>query len=411
MSSAVGIASEGTVVGGKRVLLIIGGGIAAYKCLELIRLLRSRGAHVVPVLTEAAEKFVTPLSVAALAAEQVHRNLFNPLEEAKMGHIELSRSADLIVLAPATADLLAKMSNGHADDLASTLLLATDTDVLAVPAMNVRMWLHAATQRNVATLKADGVRFAGPAEGEMACGEFGPGRMLEPDQILEHIAMAFAEGPLSGLHVIVTSGPTREPIDPVRFISNRSSGRQGAAIARALIRAGATVTFVTGPAGEDGPEGTSIVQVQTAREMLAAVECALPADAAIFSAAVTDWRVVEPGTSKIKKSASRGGPALAFVENPDILRTVGKMESGRPRLVVGFAAETESLVENARAKLENKRCDWIVANDVSERYGVFGGSENKVTLVSASETEDWPRMSKDQVAKRLVAKMCDELVA
>ncbi len=411
LNSVTGTGSKAGLVAGKRVLLIIGGGIAAYKCLELIRLLRSHGAGVTPVLTRAAEKFVTPLSVTSLAAEQVHRNLFDSLEEARMGHIDLSRSADLIVLAPATADLLAKMSNGLADDLASTLLLATDTDIIAAPAMNVRMWLHAATQRNVAALKADGIRFAGPAEGEMACGEFGLGRMLEPEEILAHIETAFAEGPLSGKHVIVTAGPTREPIDPVRFISNRSSGRQGAAIARALLSAGASVTYVTGPAEEQAPEGADIVCVQTAQEMLEAVQSALPAEAAVFSAAVTDWRAREPKTGKIKKSGSGFGLNLEFVENPDILRTVGGMLHGRPRLVVGFAAETDNVMKNARAKLDSKGCDWIVANDVSPKQGVFGGPENKVALVTASGAENWPRMTKDQVAERLVEKMRNELLS
>jgi len=398
------------MLAGKRILLIVGGGIAAFKSLELIRRLRERGAAVTPVLTAAAEEFVTPLSVSALAAGKVYRHLFDLTDEAEMGHIELSRAADLVVVAPATADLMAKMAQGHANDLASTLLLATDTPVLIAPAMNVRMWQHQATRRNLATLLDDGVRVVGPAEGDMACGEYGPGRMSEPAEIADAVAAALAGGgPLAGRHVVVTSGPTHEPIDPVRYIANRSSGAQGAAIARALADLGAAVTFVTGPAAVPPPPGVSVRAVETAAEMLAAVEAALPADAAVFAAAVADWRVARAQDSKIKKDGSGAPPALELAENPDILATVAGMETGRPALVVGFAAETDDIAAHARAKRARKGCDWIVANDVSPATGIMGGTENAVTLITAEGEETWPRLGKDEVARRLAARIAEAL--
>lgn len=395
---------------GKRVLLIIGGGIAAYKSLLLIRLLRASGAEVTPVLTRAGAEFVTPLSVSALAGQKVHQALFDLTDEAEMGHIELSRSADLIVVAPATADLMAKAAGGRADDLASTLLLATDTKVLMAPAMNVRMWLHPATQRNLAQLAADGVLRVGPNEGEMACGEFGPGRMAEPEEILLAIQAALTGGPLQGRHVIVTSGPTHEPIDPVRYIANRSSGAQGAALAAALRDLGAAVTFVTGPAVVPAPTGVTVVRVETAQQMQAAVQAALPADAAIMAAAVADWRVVNAGAQKLKKDGSGKAPALEFAENPDILASVSG-GTQRPKLVVGFAAETENVVTHAMAKRLRKGCDWIVANDVSPATGIMGGTENAVVLITASGAESWPRMSKQDVATRLAERISDALAA
>jgi phosphopantothenoylcysteine decarboxylase/phosphopantothenate--cysteine ligase len=388
------------MLAGKRILLIIGGGIAAFKSLELIRRLRDQGASVTPVLTRAAQEFVTPLSASALAAEKVYTDLFNLTDEAEMGHIELSRAADLLVVAPATADLMAKMANGHADDLASTLLMATDKRVLIAPAMNVRMWDHPATRRNLATLKADGVLVSGPDEGAMACGEFGPGRMSEVPQIVEAVGQALADGPLKGRHIVVTSGPTHEPIDPVRYIANRSSGAQGTAIARALAGAGADVTFVTGPADIPPPPGVRVVAVETAQQMLEAVQSALPADAAVMAAAVADWHVKGAKTSKIKKDASGRVPSLEFGENPDILATISSA-ANRPGLVVGFAAETDDVVENATRKLAKKGCDWILANDVRPETGIMGGSENAVTLVTKDGAEAWPRMTKDQLGNRL----------
>jgi phosphopantothenoylcysteine decarboxylase/phosphopantothenate--cysteine ligase len=397
------------MLAGRRILLIIGGGIAAYKSLDLIRRLRERGAQVTPVLTRAAQEFVTPLSVAALAGEKVYTDLFSLTDEAEMGHIELSRAADLLVVAPATADLMAKMAGGHADDLASTLLMATDKRVLIAPAMNVRMWDHAATQRNLGVLRADGVLVVGPNAGDMACGEYGPGRMSEPLEIVAAVEAAFGDGPLKGRHLLVTSGPTHEPIDPVRYIANRSSGVQGTAIAAALAALGARVTFVTGPASVPPPAGVAVVRVETAREMLAAVERALPADAAVFAAAVADWRVEGASERKIKKDGSGKPPVLAFAENPDILATVSKRKEARPPLVVGFAAETHDVVAHARAKRERKGCDWIVANDVSPGTGIMGGTENAVTLVTAGGDETWPRMGKDEVARRLAARIAESL--
>ncbi len=397
------------MLSGKRILLVIGGGIAAYKALELIRRLRERGAGVVPVLTRAAEEFVTPLSASALAGEKVYRDLFDLTDEAEMGHIELSRAADLVVVAPCTADLMAKMAGGHADDLASTLLMATDKRVLIAPAMNVRMWEHPATRRNLATLKGDGILVAGPNEGAMACGEFGPGRMAEPEEIAAAVERALRDGPLGGRHVVVTSGPTHEPIDPVRYIANRSSGAQGAALARALSALGARVTFVTGPASVPPPAGVSVVRVDTALEMLAAVEAALPADAAVFAAAVADWRVANAAGSKMKKDRSGRPPALQFAENPDILATVARLAEGRPALVVGFAAETDDVVAHATAKRARKGCDWIIANDVSPGTGIMGGTENTVTLITEAGAESWPRMAKDQVAAKIAARIAEAL--
>ncbi len=397
------------MLNGKRVLLIVGGGIAAFKALELIRLIRKAGGNVTPVLTTAAQEFVTPLSASALAANKVYTDLFDLTDEAEMGHIELSRSADLVVVAPATADLMAKMAGGHANDLASTLLMATDTPVLIAPAMNVRMWLHAANQRNLATLEADGITRIGPDEGDMACGEYGPGRLAEPEAILEAIVARLGQGPLSGKHVLVTSGPTHEPIDPVRYIANRSSGAQGSAIASALLRLGARVTFVTGPADAPLPQGADILPVQTADEMLAAVNKALPADAAIFAAAVADWRVETATDSKIKKTKSGKPPALKLSENPDILATIARKRKGRPELVIGFAAETDDVIANAAAKRKRKKCDWIVANDVSPETGIMGGSENAVTLIDAEGAESWPRASKTDVARRLAQRIADAL--
>ncbi len=392
----------------KRILLIIGGGIAAYKSLELIRLLRKGGALVTPVMTHAAGQFVTPLSVSALAGEKVYAELFDLTDEAEMGHIQLSRVADLIVVAPATADLMAKMAQGRADDLASTLLLATDTRVLMAPAMNVRMWQHAATQRNLATLHGDGVQTVGPNDGDMACGEYGPGRMAEPAEILAAISAALGGGVLAGQHVIVTSGPTHEPIDPVRYIANRSSGAQGTAIAAALRDLGAKVTFVTGPASVAPPQGVTVVAVETAREMAAAVDAALPADAAVMAAAVADWRVVNAADHKMKKDGSGKTPALEFAENPDILSLISK-GSRRPRLIVGFAAETDDVIAHATAKRLRKGCDWIVANDVSAGTGIMGGVENAVTVISDAGADSWPRMGKDAVARKLAALIAETL--
>jgi len=392
----------------KRILLIIGGGIAAFKSLDLIRRLRERGALVTPVLTKSGAEFVTPLSVSALAGEKIYSDLFDLTSEAEMGHIELSRSADLIVVAPGTADLMAKMAGGLANDLASTLLLATDKRVLVAPSMNVRMWEHPATQRNLATLKSDGVLFVGPNEGDMACGEYGYGRLAEPLEIVDAIDAALSGGPLKGKHILVTSGPTHEPIDPVRYIANRSSGAQGTAIAKALAALGADVTFVTGPADVPPPNGVRVIKVQTAAEMLTAVMEAPASDAAVFAAAVADWRVENAGPSKIKKDGN-GLPTLEFAENPDILATVSKLKKGRPGLVIGFAAETDDVIANATAKRLRKGCDWIVANDVSPATGIMGGTENDVTLIIADGSEDWPRMGKDAVAQRLEQKLVEAI--
>ena len=406
---------------GRRVLLIVGGGIAAYKALDLIRRLRERGARVRPLLTESAQEFVTPLAAAALAGERAHTDLFDRETEADIGHIKLARDADAIVVAPATANLMARMATGHAPDLASTVLLATTLPILIAPAMNVRMWQHAATQRNLATLKADGVAVVGPNEGAMAEAEFGPGRLAEPNEIADALetlltqraaspGIGFLAGhevpkkPLAGRHVLVTSGPTHEPIDPVRYLANRSSGRQGHAVAAAAAQAGARVTLVSGPVAIPDPEGVAVVRVESAREMLAAVEAALPADLAIFAAAVGDWRPAETRAGKIKKDGSLPAP-LALVENPDILATIAGRSAGRPRLVVGFAAETDDVIDNARRKIARKGCDLIVANDVSAEGGVMGGLENTVHLVAREGgVETWPKLGKEEVGRRLVAR-------
>jgi phosphopantothenoylcysteine decarboxylase/phosphopantothenate--cysteine ligase len=398
------------MLAGKRILLVIAGGIAAYKSLELIRRLKDRGVAVRVILTRAGSEFVTPLSVAALSDEKVYGDLFSLIDESEMGHIRLSRESDLVVVAPATADLLAKMAHGLADDLASTALLATDKPVLVAPAMNVEMWGHAATQANIATLKLRGVRQVGPNAGDLACGEVGSGRMAEPHEILEAIERYFGiSAPLAGLRALVTSGPTHEPIDPVRYIANRSSGRQGHAIAAALARRGATTLLVSGPTAEPDPAGVEVRHIETAAEMWAACRSALPADIAVCAAAVADWRPATAAGEKIKKAKGKAAPAITLAENPDILAGLSAAGNERPRLVIGFAAETENLVENAAAKRRSKGCDWILANDVSPDTGTFGGSDNTVHLVSATGVEDWPRMSKQQVAEQLVDRIAAEL--
>ncbi len=401
---------------GKRILLIIGGGIAAYKCLDLIRRLRERGARVRCVMTAAAQEFVTPLSVGALSADHVFTELFDRHDEHDIGHIRLSREADLVVVAPATADLMAKMANGLANDLASAVLLATDKPVLIAPAMNPRMWDHPATERNRATLAGDGIHFIGPARGEMAeSGEAGEGRMAEPLEIVAAIEELLGDTPkpLAGKSVVVTSGPTHEPIDPVRYIANRSSGKQGHAIAAALVKLGADVTLVSGPVTIPNPAGVSTVRVETARQMLAAVEAALPADAGVFVAAVADWRTDGEAGQKIKKEPGKGPPALQMVENPDILATIGH-HALRPALVVGFAAETQNVVDHARTKLAKKGADIIVANDVSHDSGisptgVMGGDRNRVMIVSPDGVEGWPELSKEETAERLAALIANKL--
>ena len=398
---------------GKRILLVIAGGIAAYRSLELIRALREQRAAVRCVMTHGAQQFVTPMAAAALSGDRVFTELFSLTDEAEMGHIRLSREADLVVVAPATADLMAKMAAGLADDLASTVLLATDKPVMACPAMNTMMWNHPATQRNVARLKADGVAMLGPDAGDLACGEVGRGRMSQPAAIVAAIAAfldASTDKPLAGRHALVTSGPTHEPIDPVRFIANRSSGKQGHAIAAACARLGARVTLVSGPVNLPDPAGVEIVKVETASEMLAACEAALPADVAICAAAVADWRVASEAATKLKKD---GGalPTLSFAENPDILATLAARNDRRPRLVIGFAAETGDVVTYARAKLARKGCDWIVANDVSTGTGTFGGDDNTVFLVGPEGVEDWPRMSKQEVADTLARRIAGHLAA
>ena len=401
-----------TAISGKTILLIIGGGIAAYKSLELIRLLTARGVSVRTIMTKAAEEFVTPLSVASLTGQKVHTALFNLTDEIEMGHIELSRAADLLVVAPATADLMAKMAHGQANDLASTTLLATDKPVLIAPAMNVRMWHHAATQRNLSQLKRDGILLIGPNEGDMACGEYGLGRMAEPVEIVAAIEAALAPKPqpLKGKKVLITAGPTREAIDPVRYISNYSSGKQGYAIAAAAVALGAETVLVSGPVDLPIPPGVQMMPVTSAVEMLTVSERELPCDIAIFTAAVADWRVADEAKQKIKKDKS-GLPTLQLEENPDILQTIAKRASKRPALVVGFAAETENLLDNAREKLKRKGCDLIVANDVSRERGVFGGDQNTVQLVSASGVESWGLLSKQDVAQRLMKQLAAQLSA
>ena len=406
---------------GKRILLIVGGGIAAYKSLELVRRLKERGASVRAIVTKGGAEFVTPLSLSVLTEEKAFTDLFDLKDEAEIGHIRLSREADLIVIAPATADLLAKMAHGLADDLATAVLLATDKPVLAAPAMNVRMWQHPATRRNLATLKADGILFVGPDEGEMACGEYGPGRMAEPQAILEAIASLLDAGvnsprvaPLNALlrgrHVLITSGPTQEPIDPVRYIANRSSGKQGHALARAAAALGAEVTLVSGPVALPDPQGVTVVKVETAHEMLAATLAALPADIAICAAAVADWRAADESPQKLKKQ-NQVEAELKLALNPDILATIAKPGPKRPRLVIGFAAETENLIENATAKRRTKGADWIVANDVWPGTGAMGGDSTQIHLVTPAGVEDWPPLSKDETAARLLARAADALSA
>jgi len=401
--------TELTPLHGKRILLIIGGGIAAYKTLELIRRLADKGVRVRAIMTKAAHEFVTPLSVSSLTGEKVYTDLFDLTDEAEMGHIQLSRDADLLLVAPATADLMARMVAGMANDLATTALLATDKPVMVAPAMNVRMWEHKATQRNIAQLAQDGVGFIGPDDGDMACGEFGPGRLSETPDIIAALENHFstATGPLAGRHILVTSGPTHEPIDPVRYLANRSSGKQGHAIAGSLASLGAQVTLVAGPTAQPTPPGVKIVHVETARDMLAACQTALPADGVICAAAVADWRVVQDAEQKMKKGPD-GVPALALTENPDILATISQLPNGqRPALVVGFAAETEKVIEHATAKLARKKCDWLVANDVSPESGVMGGDMNTVHVLSATGRDDWPQLSKTEVADRLARKVAD----
>jgi phosphopantothenoylcysteine decarboxylase/phosphopantothenate--cysteine ligase len=399
----------------KRVLLIIGGGIAAYKSLDLIRRLKERGIAVRCILTKAAEQFVTPLSASALVGERIFTDLFDLAGEFDVGHIRLARETDLIVVAPATADLMAKMAGGHADDLATAALLATTAKIILAPAMNSRMWANKSTQRNLAQLIADGVALVGPNEGEMAeANERGLGRMAEPLEIaaaVEKLLSTETTRPLQGQRVLITSGPTHEPIDPVRYIANRSSGKQGHAIAAAAAAAGADVTLVSGPVNVPDPPGVKVIKVETAREMLQAVERALPADVAIFAAAVADWRVANAGEQKLKKRSGNPTPELSLVENPDILATIANRKAQRPKLVIGFAAETENLAANAKAKLASKGCDWILANDVSPQSGVMGGDRNTITLVRASGVEAWPPQSKDEVASRLVARIADSLKA
>ena len=400
-------AAEGARRRGGRILLIVAGGIAAYKSLELIRRLRERNHAVRCILTRAGAEFVTPLAVASLSGQRVFTDLFSLTDEAEIGHIRLSREADLVVVAPATADLIAKMAHGLAEDLASTALLATDKPVLIAPAMNPVMWDHPATRRSIAQVQADGVRLVGPNPGDMACGETGLGRMAEPEQILAAIEelLAAKAGPLSGARALVTSGPTVEAIDPVRFLVNRSSGKQGHAIAAALVRAGAEVTLVTGPVHEPDPPGAAVVRVESAREMLQACEAALPVDVAICAAAVADWRVAEVSREKLKKQRGQAPPKLVLAENPDILKALSHAAE-RPRLVIGFAAETENLNANARRKLAAKGCDWIVANDVSREQATFGGVDNSVQLIrSDAEPETWPKLTKVEVASRLVARI------
>lgn len=418
----------------KRILLIVGGGIAAYKCLDLTRRLRERGIAVRAIMTAAARQFVTPLAMGAISGDRVFTELFDLDDEREIGHIRLSRDCDLVVVAPATADLMAKMAHGLADDLATAVLLATNRPVLVAPAMNPRMWLNPATRRNAAQLAADGVAMIGPNVGEMAeRGEAGPGRMSEPLEIAARIEQMLAadtgarsvpaaqdrqdrkfpspvprEQALAGLHVLVTAGPTHEPIDPVRYIANRSSGKQGYAIAAAAARLGARVTLVSGPVGLSDPAGVDVVRVETAAQMLAATEAALPADVGVFAAAVADWRVADVATEKLKK-AKGAAPSLSLLENPDILRTIAHKGPSRPTLVVGFAAETENVIEHAREKRKRKGCDWVVANDVSPETGIMGGDTNTIHLITAEGVESWPELAKDEVAGRLVARIAEHV--
>jgi len=393
-----------------RVLLIVSGGIAAYKALELVRLLRRDGVGLTSVLTEGGAQFVTPLSLQALTEEKVYSSLWSLTDESEMGHIQLSRAADLLVVAPASADMLAKMAAGLADDLASTVLLATDKPVLVAPAMNVRMWTHPATVAAMATLRARGVHVVGPDEGAMACNEYGFGRLAEPPVILAAIhALLHPSRPLMGRHALITSGPTHEPIDPVRYLANRSSGRQGHAVAAALARLGARVTLVSGPVSIPDPPGVTMHRVETAEQMLAACTAALPADVAVCAAAVADWRVAASSHAKLKKAPGGPPPALALVPNPDILATLAAAGPTRPRLVIGFAAETNDMLDHAQAKRTSKGCDWIVANDVRPETGIMGGDTNEVHLVTAAGIEAWPRLPKSDVAGRLAQRIADAL--
>jgi phosphopantothenoylcysteine decarboxylase / phosphopantothenate---cysteine ligase len=405
--------SAAAVVEKKRVLLIVGGGIAAYKSLDLIRRLKERGFDLRCILTPAAQHFVTPLSAGAILGDRVYTDLFDAASEFDVGHIRLARECDLVVVAPATADLMAKMANGLADDLATAVLLATSANILLAPAMNPHMWAHKATQRNLAQLAADGVTLIGPNEGEMAeAGERGLGRMAEPLEIagaLEKLRNANEPKPLQGKRVLITSGPTHEPIDPVRYIANRSSGKQGHAIAVAAAAAGAEVTLISGPVSLPDPPGVAVVHVESARDMLHAVERALPVDVAIFAAAVADWRVASAAEQKIKKKPGQATPELSLTENPDILATIAKRKTQRPKLVIGFAAETENIAANAKAKLAAKGCDWILANDVSPQTGIMGGDRNTIELVTAQGVEPWPPQSKEDVAKMLIARIAQEL--
>ena len=398
----------------KRILLIVSGGIAAYKSLELVRLLKSRGAAVRTVLTRGGAEFVTPLSLSALSEDKVYSELFSLTDENEMGHIRLSREADLIVVSPATADLMAKMAAGMADDLATTVLLATDKPVMIAPAMNTKMWEHPATQRNLATLEADGILRIGPDSGDLACGEVGKGRMSQPERIADAIDRYFAvQAPgairLSGVRALVTSGPTYEAIDPVRYIANRSSGKQGHAIAEALAQLGAETMLVSGPVSLPDPMGVRVVHVETAQQMLEACISALPVDVAVCAAAVADWRVRNSSGRKLKKAGSGEPPSMTLVENPDILASLAGRHTERPRLVVGFAAETENVQLNARDKRQRKGCDWIVANDVSKAQGVMGGDRNTVHIITANKVDSWPTMTKDQVAARLARRIAEVL--
>lgn len=405
------------MLSGKQIVLIVSGGIAAYKALDLIRRLKERGAQVVPVMTRGAQEFITPLSVGALSGGKVFTSLFDREAEHDVGHIRLARDHDLILIAPATADLMARMAHGIADDLATAVLLATDRPVLAAPAMNPKMWQNEATRHNLTVLRDRGVAFCGPAAGEMAeTGEAGVGRMSEPleivaaaEAVLRDRALGSGQLPLAGRHVLITSGPTHEPIDPVRYIANRSSGKQGHALARAAWQAGARVTLVSGPVTLPDPDHVDVIHVETAAEMLKAVENALPADIAIMAAAVADWRVASEGRDKIKKDGSGTPPGLVLAENPDILATLGHHTGLRPDLLIGFAAETRNLIDNARGKLERKNADWIIANDVSPETGVMGGDANTIRLVSRSGVEDWQEMNKAEVARRIVARAAQAL--
>lgn len=405
------------MLSGKQIVLIISGGIAAYKSLDLIRRLKERGARVIPVMTRGAQEFITPLAAGALSAEKVFTSLFDREDEHDVGHIRLARDHDLVLIAPATADLMAKMAHGIADDLATAVLLATDRPVLIAPAMNPKMWQNPATQSNLDVLRARGVAVCGPASGEMAeRGEAGTGRMSEPldivaaaEAVLRDQAIEAGTLPLAGRHVLITSGPTHEPIDPVRYIANRSSGKQGHALARAAFEAGARVTLVSGPVTLSDPANVNVIRVESAAAMLAAVESNLPADIAIMAAAVADWRVAAEGKEKIKKDGSGKPPALDLAENPDILSTIGHHDSLRPQLLIGFAAETQNLIDNARGKLRRKKADWIVANDVSPETGIMGGDANTIRLVSETGVEDWPELDKAEVARRIIARAAEAL--